>query len=179
MSCLDQRFSAFAQFGVSSPRHVTSRNSESKVILENTLCTRFLIRHPTIRLVNNKFSYCMFLESGIQHTDLNIKFQLCAQYLQHILLLRKYHLWGIVRKHKCCSCIVYSPHPPTSIFSQSVSHNPNTSQSNFAFKSSGLTQKGTVLPHTSSGKRENQKDSESRLTMQRGENSFCHCCHSE
>lgn len=126
-----------------------------------------------------KFSYCMFLESGIQHTDLNIKFQLCAQYLQHILLLMKYHLWGIVRKHKCCSCIVYSPHPPTSIFSQSVSHNPNTSQSNFAFKSSGLTQKGTVLPHTSSGKRENQKDSESRLTMQRGENSFCHCCHSE
>lgn len=77
-------------------------------------------------------------------------------------------------------CVLTPPtHPHTSIFSQSVSHNPNTSQSNFAFKSSGLTQKGTVLPHTSSGKRENQKDSESRLTMQRGENSFCHCCHSE
>lgn len=91
MSCQDQRFSTFAQFGVSSPRHVTFRNSESKVRLEKTFCTRFLIRHPAVRLVNNKFSYCMFLESGIQHTDLNMKFQLCAQYLQHILLLRKYH----------------------------------------------------------------------------------------
>lgn len=57
--------------------------------------------------------------------------------------------------------------------------NPNTSQFNFAFKLSGLTQKGTVFPHTSSGKSENQKDSEIHLTVQWGENSFCHCCHSQ
>lgn len=118
MSCQDRRFSAFAQFGVSSPRHVTSRNS--KLDWKKAFCLRFLIRHPTIRLVNNKFSYCMFLESGIQHTNLNMQFQLCAQYLQHILLLRKYHSWGIVGKHKCCPCIVYSPHPPTHLHFLSV-----------------------------------------------------------
>lgn len=31
---------------------------------------RFLETHPTVRLVNNKFSYCMFLVSGVQNTDL-------------------------------------------------------------------------------------------------------------
>lgn len=62
-------------------------------------------------------------------------------------------------------------------FSQSASHNPNASRSNFAFKSCGLTQRGSFLPHTSSEKRENQKDTKSRLAIQWGENSFCHCCH--
>lgn len=86
-------------------------------------------------------------------------------------LHRKYHLW--VTRMLFMHCVLIS------LFSQSVSQNPNTFQSNFAFKSFGLTQKGTVLPHTSSGKSENQKDLECHLTMQWGENSFCHCCHSE
>lgn len=57
-------------------------------------------------------------------------------------------------------------------------HNPNASRSNFAFNSCGLTQRGSILPHTSSEKRENQNDTKSRLSIQWGENSFCHCCHS-
>lgn len=63
-------------------------------------------------------------------------------------------------------------------FSQSVSHNSNASRSNFAFKSCGLTQRGSFLPHTSSEKRKNQKDTKSRLAIQWGENSFCHSYHS-
>lgn len=68
-------------------------------------------------------------------------------------------------------CVLIPP------FSHSVSRNPNASRSDFAFKSCGLTQRGSFLPHTSSEKRENQKDTKSRRAIQWGENSFCHRCH--
>lgn len=49
-------------------------------------------------------------------------------------------------------CIVYA-----SFFLSISLCNPNASRSNFAFKSCGLTQRGSFLFHTSSEKRENQK----------------------
>ncbi len=82
---------------------------------------------------------------------------------------------GIIEKHGSRHFVHCVPIP----LSLTLSHtNPNASRSNFAFKSCGLTQRGSFLPHTSSEKRENQKDTKSRLAIQWGENSFRHCCHS-
>lgn len=47
-----------------------------------------------------------------------------------------------------------------------LSHNLHAFQSNIAFKSCGLTQRGLFLPHTSSEKRENQKDAKRLLNIQ-------------
>lgn len=55
----------------------------------------------------------------------------------------------------------------------------HTSWSNLAFKSCGLTQRRSFFPHTSWEWRENQKDTKSRLSIQWGENSFCHFCRSD
>lgn len=116
---------------------------------------------------------CLNVMYSMLETHLNI-WNFVSKFSIFNTLHGKCHLWAIIEKHGCCSCIVFS-----SPFSLSLSQNRNPFQSSFAFKSFGLTRKGTVLPHTSSGKSENQKDSECHLTMQWGENSFCHCCHSE
>lgn len=90
-------------------------------------------------------------------------------------LHRKYHLWGITEKHGFCSCIVFS-----SPFSLSLSHRIQTHLKPILLLSPlAWHKRGQPFPTHHLERVKINKDSECHLTMQYGENSFCHCCHSE
>lgn len=97
-----------------------------------------------------------FLQNFSQLKESHISLKTFAPYTSE-----KLHGAGIL-------CVVYSPLP----------FHTQTYRPIFAFKSCGLTQRRSLLPHTSWEWGENKKDTKSYLYIQRGENSFCHICRS-
>ena len=80
--------------------------------------------------------------------------------------LKKHYLWYIIAAPRLAVCALCAD-PSLSLFlflshtnTHTHTHNSNASGSNFAFKSCGLTQRGSVPPHTSCVKGKSKRHKE-------------------